>query len=38
VSVRLAREGVFLPVRALRGEADVAHLIAALAAWDEGAP
>ncbi len=38
VSVRLAREGVFLPVRALRGDGDAGRMIDALAAWDDGAP
>lgn len=36
VSTRLPREGVFLPVRALRDEADTERLIGALIAWERG--
>lgn len=36
VSNRLARQGVFLPVRALRDEADADRLTAALRAWECG--
>lgn len=36
-SARLVREGVYLPVRALRGDADLARLIDALRAFDAGA-
>lgn len=36
-SARLVREGLYLPTRPLRGDGDVARLVDALAAWDDGA-
>lgn len=37
-SARIAREGLYLPTRALRGDDDAARLVDALAAWDDRAP
>lgn len=36
VSVRLPREGVFLPIRALRDDGDIDRLIEAMVAWERG--